>query len=227
MRNLAKKIAALVPINVYQRLLAYSITRKEYPAVQTTREFPVREQLWDEALKLAHGSAKITFVEFGVHQGYSIKYFASHNAHPESTFIGLDSFEGLPEDWDLIPKGTFDVNGTAPLVEDGRVSFIKGWFQNTSHLLLRKIQSASAGELIVHYDADLYSSTLYALAQIDTLKKDYLAIFDEFTGHEVRALYNYAQSFNAEVTILAKTMLWSQPRVVLCRIAPNKQRTDA
>jgi hypothetical protein len=190
MRNLAKKVASLVPINVYQRLLAYSITRNQYPAVSTAREFPVREQLWDEALKLANGSGQITFVEFGVHQGYSTKYFASHNAHPESRFIGLDSFEGLPEDWDLIPKGTFDVNGVAPSVDDPRVSFIKGWFQNTSHLLLERIDPATAGELIVHYDADLYSSTLFALSQIDTLGKPYLAIFDEFTGHEVRALYN-------------------------------------
>lgn len=225
MRNLAKKLASLVPINVYQRLLAYSITRNQYPAVGTVREFPVREQLWDEALKLAGSPGQITFVEFGVHQGYSIKYFASHNSHPDSKFIGLDSFEGLPEDWDLIPKGTFDVNGVAPSVDDSRVAFIKGWFQDTSHLLLDRIDPAKSGELIVHYDADLYSSTLFALSQIDTFGKPYLAIFDEFTGHEVRALYNYAQSFNADVTILAKTMLWSQPRVVLCRIAPRPRRS--
>lgn len=223
MRRLAKKLAARIPINSYQRMLAYSIMRHQYPAVHTVPEFAERERLWDESLELS-GSGKITFVEFGVHQGYSIKYFAAHNAHPESTFIGLDSFEGLPEDWDLIPKGAFDVKGIAPRLEDGRVTFIKGWFQNTSELLLERLHPGNGGELIVHYDADLYSSTLYALVQIDSLKQDYLAIFDEFIGHEVRALYNYEQSFNAEVTVLCKTMLWAQPRVVLCRIVPNKRR---
>lgn len=227
MNQLAKKIAARIPINLYQRLLAYSIMRNQYPQVYTAREFPIRERLWDHAIELAGNPGKITFVEFGVHQGYSIKYFAAHNSHPESTFIGLDSFEGLPEDWDLIPKGTFDVQGIAPLVEDRRVTFIKGWFQDTSHRLRSRLDSANGDQLIVHYDADLYSSTLHALVQIDALGKEYLAIFDEFTGHEVRALYSYAQSFNAEVTILSKTMLWSQPRVVLCRITPRRQATDA
>jgi O-methyltransferase len=223
MRTLAKRIAAAVPVNLYQRLLAYSVIRHEFPATQSAVAFPSRERLWDDALARAGGSVPITFVEFGVRAGYSIKYFANANRHPQSRFIGLDSFEGLPEDWDLIPKGTFDVRGAPPAVDDSRIAFIKGWFQNTAHLLLRRIDPATCCELLVHYDADLYSSTLYALAQIDTLKKDYLAIFDEFVGHEARALYNYAQSFNAQITILAKTILWSQPRVVLCKIAPNKE----
>jgi hypothetical protein len=113
-------------------------------------------------------------------------------------FIGLDSFEGLPEDWDALPKGTFDVKGAIPQTDDNRITFIKGWFQNTWDQLVAKLSRAET--LIVHYDADLYSSTLFALSKMDSLNRPYIAIFDEFAGHEARALYNYLQAFNASVS---------------------------
>jgi hypothetical protein len=76
-------------------------------------------------------------------------------------------------------------------------------------------------DLIVHYDADLYSSTLYALSKIDGLGRKYLAIFDEFTGHETRALYNYLQSYGASVNFLGKTLMNGYPDQVLCEIIPR------
>ena len=104
-------------------------------------------------------------------------------------------------------KGTFDVKGSIPEVRDPRVHFIKGWFQNTWPQLSSQIQSRR-DNLIVHFDADLYSSTLFALSKMDSLGMTYTAIFDEFAGHEARALYNYMQSYNAKVTFLTKINEW-------------------
>ena len=85
----------------------------------------------------------------------------------------------MPSDWnDFNPKGSFDVNGIMPNIEDKRIIFIKGWFQNSLNNFLKNYKNE--GNLVVHYDADLYSSTLFCLSQIDSLKKTYLAIFDEF-----------------------------------------------
>ena len=114
----------------------------------------------------------------------SIKFFSAQNKAPSSIFIGLDSFEGLPEDWGHVKKGSFDMKGAVPRIDDTRVKFIKGWFQNTWTDLVGVLPDD--GDLIVHYDADLYSSTLFALTKIDSLKRSYLAIFDEFHGHEAR-----------------------------------------
>ena len=75
---------------------------------------------------------------------------------------------------------------------------------------------------LVHYDADLYSSTLFALTKMDAVKTRYLAIFDEFYAHEVQALYNYIQIYGAEVSFLGKTVNQSgHCRQALCEIVPS------
>jgi hypothetical protein len=220
-----KKIAVLFPVNLYQRPLAFSIVYNEFPSLQETKKCLVREELWNDALRLV-GEAPISFVEFGVLEGYSIKYFASKNNNEKSSFIGLDSFVGLPDAWDGIPKGTLDVGGNVPVTNDSRVAFIKGWFQDTSFMLMDHLKRNTSKPLIVHFDADLYSSTLFALTEIDSLKKEYFAIFDEFAGHESRALYNYIQSHSAKVTFLGRVMFDYQPWCVLCKIEPHKPEGD-
>ena len=185
--------------------------------------FDKRELLWDAVINSHSYSEKnMVYIEFGVHEGYSINYFSRKNNHSESKFVGLDSFEGLPEDWGSVQKGTFAVNGKLPVSDDIRLTFIKGWFQNTWSILEEQIKAiAKVENLVVHYDADLYSSTLFSLTKIDTLKKSYVAIFDEFTGHETRALYNYCQSYGAEVEFLGKTLANGYPNQVACRITPR------
>ena len=41
----------------------------------------------------------IDYLEFGVRYGDSLFKWSGLNAHPDSRFIGFDSFEGIPEDW--------------------------------------------------------------------------------------------------------------------------------
>lgn len=223
MKNILKKIVSWIGIETYQRLLAYSILKNYFQALNSAPLFDKRELLWDAVINSHSYSEKnMVYIEFGVHEGYSINYFSRKNNHSESKFVGLDSFEGLPEDWGSVQKGTFAVNGKLPVSDDIRLTFIKGWFQNTWSILEEQIKAiAKVENLVVHYDADLYSSTLFSLTKIDTLKKSYVAIFDEFTGHETRALYNYCQSYGAEVEFLGKTLANGYPNQVACRITPS------
>lgn len=226
MKQLIKFIASKIGVDTYQRLMTYAILENAFKPIYKVPVYAKRELLWDECIHRQLGNnSKITYVEFGVHAGYSIKYFAQKNVHPESTFIGLDSFEGLPEAWERMPKGTFDKQGKPPETDDPRIVFIKGWFQDTWDPLHAHLRNAD--NLVVQYDADLYSSTLFALTKIDSLKKSYLAIFDEFTGQEARAIYNYAQAYLASVQFIGCTLwertLWDRayPNQVVCRITPR------
>jgi hypothetical protein len=225
LRGSLKRLAGSVSPDGWERLLTYSILRSEFGSVMKVPIVPVREDLWQLSEQESGGAElPVLFVEYGVHEGYSIKRFASRNRHPGSRFIGLDSFEGLPEDWNsgAMSKGAFDVAGAVPVTDDTRVEFIKGWFQKTAGELKTRLTALPNHPLIVHYDADLYSSTLFALTQMNGLRKSYLAIFDEFTGHEARALYNFKQAFGVTIEFLAQTQWRGQyPQQVLCRIGAD------
>jgi len=63
-----------------------------------------------------------------VFKGDSMRYWSGMLNHHETRLHGFDSFQGLPEDFDVYGpyiKGAFDVNGEVPHIEDSRVEFIK------------------------------------------------------------------------------------------------------
>ena len=218
---MAGRISSFINPKNYERFLAYSILYNSFSEIKNTILFDSREALWDHAIKLALDiNVSANYVEYGVHEGYSIKYFAHNIKDPNSLFAGLDSFDGLPEAWGVLPAGHFSTNSHIPTTNDSRVRFIKGWFQDTNDALFALI--ADKSNFIVHYDADLYSSTLYAITRFDDLKQPYLAIFDEFPGHEARALYNYLQSYCARVEFIGRTLdINGNPGQVLCKIFPK------
>ena len=160
------------------------------------------------------GNQPIDFLEFGVYKGYSLSTWAKINNHPDSRFIGFDSFFGLPEYWNKTnPKNTFTTEGEIPVIDDKRVSFVKGLFQETLYKFLSDFTVKS--RLVIHIDADLYSSTLFCLAHLDHLiKQDSLVLFDEFHDlqNEFLAFYDYTRSHNRKFTILAR-IYWSQVAV--------------
>jgi hypothetical protein len=153
------------------------------------------------------GGTVIDFLEFGVYAGHSIKFWSQMNSDPESRFIGFDSFEGLPEDWlGKYTKGAFDVGGAVPRIDDGRVKFIKGWFQNTLPGFLKEFTPRS--RLVVHSDSDLYSSTLFTLATLDTLLvPGSVIVFDDFwmPTHVFRAFADYKSAFWRSAHAVAMT----------------------
>jgi hypothetical protein len=200
--------------------MRYAVLREQFPEIGSLRAYPDKRALWTAAIEAAGGrEAPITYVEFGVYDAAgSFRYFMENNTNPSSIFVGLDSFHGLPETWGKLDAGHFDLGGVMPKVDDRRASLIKGWFKDTWDELYGHI--AGRDRLLVHYDADLYSSTLFALARIDLLRQPYVAVFDEFTGDEVLAVYNYRQAFGAKVEMLGKVIENGYAEQMLCRISP-------
>jgi O-methyltransferase len=153
------------------------------------------------------GGAAIDFLEFGVYKGDSIGFWSQMNRDPCSRFIGFDSFEGLPENWTKkVTKGAFYVGGAMPQIDDERVTFVKGWFQNTLPGFLNGFMPRS--RLVVHNDSDLYSSTLFTLVNLHRfLVPGTVIIFDEYSSatHEFRAFADYRNAFWGSATPVAMT----------------------
>lgn len=227
MREALKALAGRLPEDVLERALAYAMLRRSFADLARAPVLPSREALWEDAVRRAGGPDRpVAVIEFGVHEGASLRWFAERLAHPESRFVGLDTFTGLPEPWGAMPAGTFDTRGVTPRLDDARVLFLPGLFQDTAPRLLETLSACAHLPLLVHYDADLYASTLFALALVDRLGRPYTAILDEFTGHETRALRNYRQGWRAGVSFHGR-VLWRGrwPAQVLCRIEPATAET--
>ncbi len=138
----------------------------------------------------------INYLEFGVADGHSFRWFVQQNHNQQSCFHGFDTFTGLPEDFGVYKKGDFNRNQHPPGIADGRVSFHAGLFQQTLPGFLNSLKKENRN--IVMLDADLYSSTLYVLTSLAPfLKKNDIIFFDEFAvpTHEFKAYAEFSQSF--------------------------------
>ncbi len=150
-------------------------------------------------------------LEFGVYKGHSINFCA--NLRPDLSFFGFDSFEGLPEEWNLnsttkIPKGYFSTN--PPKVKPN-VTLVKGWFEET----VSKFSYSNKEDIIfLNIDCDLYSSTRIVLFELNKfIKPGTIVRFDELLNnrddlpysewekHEWRAFQEWISKCNRKVEI--------------------------
>jgi hypothetical protein len=155
-------------------------------------EFPVRvpdrRAVWDVVADQVR-ARKVLYLEFGVHRGASMRYWSGALRHPDSRLHGFDSFEGLPEDFDVAggyPKGRFSTGGVAPEIDDPRVEFFTGWFEET----LPAYEPPEHDVLLVTLDADLYSSTIFVLNQLRSwIRPGTFLYFDDLSRpeHEPKA----------------------------------------
>jgi len=159
----------------------------------------------------------ITYLEFGVYKGESILTWAKLNKNDSSTFYGFDTFTGLPEDWTFtMKKGEFNLEGKVPKFDDHRIYLIKGLFQETLKSFLKNFERNN--RLVIHLDADLYSSTLYVLSTVDQiLEKGDILMFDEFsypTG-EFKAYIEWCSAFyrNPRMIVKVKGKSWMVDQV--------------
>lgn len=145
----------------------------------------------------------VLFLEFGVHEGASLRSWANLLEHPDSRLHGFDSFEGLPEDWNHAnPQGTFSTERALPEIADDRVSLFVGWFKDT----LPDYSLPPCGQLILHFDADLYSSTIIALRHLRPhIVAGTILLFDEFCDrdHELRAFKEFMAESGMRFRLLA------------------------
>jgi len=91
---------------------------------------------------------------------------------------------GLPEDWDvgshIEKKGTYTSDGNVPKIEGGE--FIVGKFEDTLPVFFSESRPIAS---VINFDADLYSSTIWALNfSKSVMDKDTILIFDELIINE-------------------------------------------
>lgn len=131
---------------------------------------------------------------------------AKLNKNPESRFFGFDTFEGYPEDFDIHKKGSYSTNSNLPQTSDQRITLIKGLFQDTLDNFLQSFKPKH--QVIVHMDADLYSSTLFVLTKLDKIfDQNSIISFDEFGSldREFLAFYDYTRSYYRDFEIIQHT----------------------
>jgi methyltransferase family protein len=126
--------------------------------------------------------------EFGVFNCHTFNYVAAQRG--EAKAYGFDSFEGLPETWDVAyKKGEFALL-TPPPKPEGAEDFVIGKFEDTLPLF-----EPADPVMFCHVDCDIYSS---ACTVLNWLKRyvvpGSIIVFDELTtgpleNGEMRALF--------------------------------------
>jgi len=169
--------------------------------------YPSRAQVMELAVQIARPVSG-HIIEFGVWKGHSVRVIRDElwrsaiwdRAQRRKRIYACDSFEGLPENYEHLPAGTF----ATPVPRLGGVRIVKGFFDvSLTPELAREIGSLS----IAHFDADLYGSTVTALDWATPLLHDgSLLVFDEFSGEdpaEERALAEWIERTGTQIGLLA------------------------
>ena len=133
-----------------------------------------------KTIELALAQAKLEglVLEFGVYNGKSIRNIASI---VNTEVHGFDSFEGIPENWNDEPSGSYSANGELPVVPSN-VTLHQGWFEDT---LPKFIKENSSPIRFMNIDCDLYSSTktIFDLLGLQVVPGTVI-VFDEFIGYK-------------------------------------------
>lgn len=144
-----------------------------------------RFDLFRRAMGEVRGSRPL-YLEFGVFEGETMRWWSEHLAQPGAHLVGFDSFVGLPDGWRPgFDEGAFATDGP-PTIDDERVEFVAGWFDET----LPVFALPPHDQLIVNVDCDLYSSAATVLQWAEPyLAQGSLLYFDELADrdHELRA----------------------------------------
>ena len=181
-----------------------------HPISQLPQEMraPNRERLWQSVIEKERlAESPLLYLEFGVFRGTSISWWLKQIPHPDSRFVGFDTFTGLPERWRRSePLGWFDAGGRIPEIHDLRCSFEAGLFQNTLPGFVRRTDLTS--RLVVQLDADIYTATLFVLTRLAPyLKSGDILFFDEFSCplDEYRAFQELVRCFHVQYEFLGAT----------------------
>jgi len=168
-----------------------------------------RQELFQRAASRV-ADKNVLYLEFGVAHGRSMRYWSKLLKNPASNLNGFDTFEGLPQNWTAdAPKGAYSQMGQAPIIDDPRVRFFKGLFQETLPNYIPPRYEA----LIINIDCDLYSSTSFVLNCVAPLiLPGTLLYFDEFADrdHELRAFDDFMSASGKQFVMLAATNAYQQ-----------------
>jgi hypothetical protein len=181
------------------------------------RDYPKRYKLYRYVSERFDLNNKPYFYfEFGVAGGHSFRWWVSQSAHSDCRFYGFDTFEGLPEAWGTFNKS--DMSASIPAIDDTRVKFFKGLFQDTLPGFLRGFDQKDGMLKIIHLDADLFSSTLYVLTSMAPyLRKGDILIFDEFNvpNHEFLAFRIFTDSYYIKTRLIGAVNNYLQVALII------------
>ena len=145
-----------------------------------------RNHVFELAIRRIAGTQPL-YLEFGVFEGATLRWWSKHLHAPGAQLIGFDSFVGLPERWRPgFEAGAFETSGP-PEIADPRVSLVAGWFEDT----LERFKPPEHDQLIINVDCDLFSSAATVLRWAEPyLVPGTMLYFDELSDrdHELRAL---------------------------------------
>ncbi|MFN8240526.1 MAG: class I SAM-dependent methyltransferase [Bacteroidales bacterium] len=179
-------------------------------------DYSKRYALYEHLVMTENLDSEIDYLEFGVAGGHSFRWWTQHVKTPGSRFFGFDTFTGLPEDWGSFKKGDMSNGNEPPSIDDNRCSFYQGLFQQTLPAFLKSYRRGK--RLVIHMDADLYSSTLFVLTSLSPfLNSDDIIIFDEFNVpmHEFKAFSEWVSAYYIRYNTLAASNNFYQLAVKL------------
>lgn len=199
----------------YLARLAVWTHRHRTPPFDADRDEPAfrhakRERLYGYVRDAERLEGPVTYLEFGVAGGHSFAWWLARNTDPASRFVGFDTFTGLPEDFGPYKTGAFSTEGRAPEIADPRARFVAGLFQDTLGPFLAEAAldaRPTSHRLVVHLDADLYSSTLFVLTRLaPVLRPGDVLFFDEFgvPMHEFKAFTEFVQAYGVGYRVLGQ-----------------------
>ncbi len=164
------------------------------------------------------------WLEMGVRGGRSVEWLLEK--YPTQTYHGFDSWEGLPEGWDIGSNRFYapgDMNVPMPTFPDN-VKLYKGWFKDT----LPTWKENNPGPIaFIHIDSDLYSSCKETLQWLnEQIVPGTILAFDEFVNfrgtkklsnwyqHEWRALNEWLAEYKRTVKPVTRNYAYQASCVV-------------
>ena len=166
-------------------------------------DYKKREKLFEYVIEKEGLDTNVDYLEFGVSTGNSFSWWVNKLQNKKARFYGFDTFTGLPEDWGPFKAGDMSNGNKAPVINDDRIEFYQGIFQQTLIPFLANYKNEN--KKIIHMDADLYSATLYVLTLITPyLKSGDIIFFDEFNVpmHEYKAFSEWTNSFYIDYEVI-------------------------
>jgi len=178
-------------------------------------DYSKRELLYETIIRDQGLDSNINYLEFGVSQGVSFRWWVDRIKDQGAKFYGFDTFDGLPEDWGSFKKGDMNNSGKPPVIDDKRVKFFKGMFQDT---LYPNLSEFNLNRLVVHMDADLYSSTSFVLRTLtEYLLTGDIIIFDEFNVplHEFKAFTEWVKNNDIKYRVIGAVNNFYQIAIII------------
>ncbi len=143
----------------------------------------------------------VDYLEFGVYEGETIINWSKINTHKDSRFFAFDKFSS---------------KYTIPKINDDRVHFVKGLFQETLHEFVKNFKVQS--KLVIFINLNKKFDTLYCLSELDKiLDEKCILMFDQFGNllNEFIAFHTYVKSFKRDFKFLCESENWRKCTIEL------------